>query len=126
MYESSKYFWLVTDYIRGGNLLERLREKERISEETGRRLIRNILKGVAHIHKHKIIHRDLKPENILMASIKNDTKIKIADFGVAAFAKMVVFGHCGTPFYAAPELLLGEKLTFKSDVYSIGIMAYMM
>jgi serine/threonine protein kinase len=76
------------------------------------------------IHTSKIIHRDIKLDNILINKIEEDHfVVKIADFGLATFcglSKQLIFTKCGTPGYAAPEVLRGLGYTYNSDVFSLG------
>lgn len=93
-----------------------------------------ILSAVQYLHSNKIIHRDLKPENILLISSKDDTLIKVTDFGLA---KQVSHDglrtFCGTPQYFAPEVLQRKnsmhglgRYGFAADMWSIGVILYIM
>ena len=75
-----------------------------------------------------VVHRDLKPENLLLQYKDSDSEIKIADFG---FAKVATCHHslktvCGTPGYVAPEILRLEKYGTKSDMWSLGVITYIL
>ena len=75
-----------------------------------------------------VVHRDLKPENLLLKYKDSDSEIKIADFG---FAKKAVSDHslktvCGTPGYVAPEILRLEKYGVKADMWSLGVITYIL
>lgn len=74
------------------------------------------------------MHRDLKPENLILASKDNDYNLKIADFGLAAFIQNgeLLYLRCGSPGYVAPELLDDRGYNSKGDIFSAGIILYVM
>ena len=79
-----KAIYLVMELIRGGDLFDRIVEKERYTEVQARRLFRRILTAVHYLHDDQgIVHRDLKPENILVVDRRSDVNIKLTDFGLA-------------------------------------------
>jgi len=75
-----------------------------------------------------VVHRDLKPENLLYESMTDDSKLKIADFGLSRIIEPEVQMStvCGTPGYCAPEVLLGQKYTHTVDLWSVGVIAYIL
>ena len=96
-----KAIYLVMELIRGGDLFDRIVERERYTEVQARRLFRRILAAVHYLHEERgIVHRDLKPENILVVDRRSDVNIKLTDFGLAK--NMTAEGlktFCGTPLY---------------------------
>ena len=64
VYENKKFFQLVTELVEGGELFERIVEKDSYSETEAKKVVYNLIKAVAYVHKHDIVHRDLKPENV--------------------------------------------------------------
>jgi len=82
---------------------------------------------LADLHQNKVAHRDLKPENLLLRSLDDDALIKIADFG---FAKRVtekkLTTQCGTPGYVAPEILQGVPYDESADMWSVGVILYIL
>ena len=82
-----------------------------------------ILVAVKHLHDHNIIYRDLKPENILL---DRQGHVKLIDFGFSKQMKNLreerARTNCGTPAYAAPEVLMGTSYSYKADVWSFGIL----
>jgi len=120
--------FIVMDYVRGGELFERIVKKQFYNESDARKLSTILLSAVAHMHARKIMHRDLKPENILLLDENDDTSIKIADFG---FAKKVkepksLTTGCGTLSYMAPELIRREPYDERADIWSIGVILYIL
>jgi len=115
------------EYVSGGDLADKLNEEQLIPIEDTISMLKQMANGLSAIHKAGIIHRDLKPENIL---ISNDTSIKITDFGIARSAKGPRLtdhgGIVGTFAYVSPEYLEHGKLDHRSDIYSIGVLAYEM
>ncbi|XP_041824492.1 serine/threonine-protein kinase 17A isoform X2 [Melanotaenia boesemani] len=104
------------------------REDEAFSEEDVKRLMRQILEGVAFLHRSNVVHLDLKPQNILLTSSSPLGDIKIVDFGLS---RKVSSHHelreiMGTPEYVAPEILNYEPISTATDMWSIGVLAYVM
>ncbi|XP_023615525.1 serine/threonine-protein kinase 17B isoform X3 [Myotis lucifugus] len=101
---------------------------EMVSESDIIRLIKQILEGVYYLHQNNIVHLDLKPQNILLSSIYPLGDIKIVDFGMsrklgnACELREIM----GTPEYLAPEILNYDPITTATDMWNIGIIAYML
>ena len=89
--------------------------------------MKQILGCVSYCHEKNIVHRDLKPENILLETNKGYDQIKIIDFGAAIKigTNELVQEKVGTPYYIAPEALRGKSCQ-KSDVWSCGVIAYIL
>ncbi|KAH8058777.1 serine/threonine kinase [Aureococcus anophagefferens] len=126
-YEEKKMFYMVIELMEGGELFERIVKKTFYNEKEARDLIRILLDALAYLHHRHIVHRDLKPENLLLKSPYNDFDIKLADFG---FAKKVngksLDTQCGTPGYVAPEILKGAKYGTEVDMWSCGVIVYIL
>lgn len=95
--------------------------------ETAYRLVLDAAQGLLHSHRRQILHRDVKPANVFI----RDGRAKLGDFGTGAYLSDVfgapqATGKVGTAFYMAPEIFQGKPATVKSDVYSLGILAYEM
>lgn len=82
-YELDHWIFIVMEYLRGGDLFDRILERERYSEDNARLVMTRILNAVDYLHSNEICHRDLKPENILLTDKSDDCSIKITDFGLA-------------------------------------------
>jgi len=129
IFESENEISLVIELVTGGELFFKIVEQGSYSEGDAAGIVIQILTGVQHLHDKGIAHRDLKPENLLCSGEQPNMTIKIADFGLS---KIFAGGQkletsCGTPDYAAPEVLLGEKAYDKSvDLWSVGVISYVL
>ncbi|CAM9494431.1 unnamed protein product [Pylaiella littoralis] len=123
--DDPEYYYMVMEYMSGGELFDRIVQKTYYNEEEARNLCRVLLDSVRYCHELGIVHRDLKPENILLASKHDDASIKLADFG---FACSVLNGkvttQCGSPGYVAPEILKAMPYGTSVDMWSIGVIIY--
>ena len=124
-FEDRDNFFLVMDYHRGGDLLQKLRSCRRLDCSTIVKIMRQILIGVSYLHNLKIVHRDLKPENILIWEKGEEVLIKITDFDTAGLLMEngKTSGTLGTAYYMAPELL-EKEYDEKCDMWSVGIILY--
>jgi len=121
---------LVLELCEGGELYDRVQQKRFYPEGEAKLLAKNLLEAVAYIHSKGIMHRDLKPENILLASKVNNTEIKISDFGLARlspdYPRKLPRSHsiCGSDFYLAPEIIKQEEYGRETDIWSAGVVTY--
>ncbi len=91
--------------------------------------MKQLASAIAAAHAAGVVHRDLKPENILLASPTDDTSLKIADLGFAKIAQgknMMLTTPCGTPGYVAPEVISGKPYAAGCDVWSLGVILYIL
>lgn len=127
-FDEGSDFYIVTELVEGGELFDRIVSKTSYTEKEARDLVKTFLETMAYLHSNEIVHRDLKPENLLLCSEEDDADIKIADFG---FAKRVgdLSVHetaCGTPGYVAPEILRGDPYGCEVDIWSMGVICYVL
>ncbi|XP_063062756.1 serine/threonine-protein kinase 17A [Engraulis encrasicolus] len=130
VYEMTSEMVLVLEFAAGGEIFNQCvaERDEAFTEEDVKRLMRQILEGVAFLHRRNVVHLDLKPQNILLTSDSPLGDIKIVDFGLSR----MVSGHqeireiMGTPEYVAPEILNYEPISIATDMWSIGVLAYVM
>ncbi|CCE62204.1 hypothetical protein TPHA_0C00470 [Tetrapisispora phaffii CBS 4417] len=107
-------------------LFDYIVQREKMSENEGRRFFQQIISAVEYCHRHKIVHRDLKPENLLLDEHYN---VKITDFGLS---NIITDGNflktsCGSPNYAAPEVISGKLYAGPEvDVWSCGVILYVL
>jgi len=118
-------YYMVMEYVRGRSVRELLNAGGRLAPAQAADILRQTLAALEHAHAKGIVHRDLKPENIL---ITTDGVVKLTDLGLArafADAKNTRAGAVtGTVQYLAPEQIRGEPADPRSDLYSLGIVAY--
>jgi len=118
--------WYTMEYVPGSNLAQVIQRHGTFSLDQTERLLNEALSALEHAHSVGLIHRDLKPENML---IDPDGRLRITDFGLAlALRGGARFGgatsRSGTPQFAAPEQLLGERVDQRADLYSLSAVAY--
>jgi len=130
VYESVSSIHLVLEYVEGGELYTRLKQKKSYSEYQCIKVLKNLLGALSYMHSQGIVHRDIKPENIVLASKEDDCDVKLVDFGFAVELSSVPdLKRCGTPGYVSPEVLSSrpdQPLSTKSDIFAVGALFYHM
>ena len=124
--ETNTTQYLIQEYASGKELAEYIFSKKKLDDKEACRYFQQIISGIEYIHKLQIAHRDLKPENMLLTASKD---IKIVDFGLSNTYKKgeLLATACGSPCYAAPEMLSGKKYRgITVDIWSCGIILYVM
>ncbi|OUC43703.1 kinase domain protein [Trichinella nativa] len=122
VYENQKFLYLILEYVSGGELFDYLVRKGRLPIKEAKKIFRQIVCALDYCHAQNIW--DLKPENLLLDERNN---IKIADFGMASLQVegSMLETSCGSPHYACPEVIRGEKYDGKkADVWSCGVILY--
>lgn len=127
-FEEPATYYLIMERMRGGELFDRIVAKAYYNEKEARDTCKIVLEAVRYLHENHVAHRDLKPENLLLLSDVDDSAVKIADFG---FAKRVyqpnsLTTQCGTPGYVAPEILEGTAYDERADMWSVGVILYIL
>ncbi|XP_047364069.1 calcium/calmodulin-dependent protein kinase type 1 isoform X6 [Vespa velutina] len=126
-YEDKIKVYLVMELVTGGELFDRIVEKGSYTEKDASGLIRQVLEAVDYMHEQGVVHRDLKPENLLYYSPDEDSKIMISDFGLSKMEDSGIMATaCGTPGYVAPEVLAQKPYGKAVDVWSIGVISYIL
>ncbi|KAG8446635.1 hypothetical protein GDO86_014184 [Hymenochirus boettgeri] len=130
VYETNSEIILVMEYAAGGEIFNQCvaDQDEAFTEKDVIRLIHQILQGVLHLHRNNVVHLDLKPQNILLTSSKPLGDIRIVDFGLSRKVDSVkeVREILGTPEYVAPEILNYEPISTATDMWSVGVLTYVM
>lgn len=134
-FEDPSYYYILTGLCEGGELFDRIVDKDRkITEKQAAMYIKSLLEALQSIHKKNIVHRDLKPENLMFQDDSDKSPMILIDFGCAKVVEddKVYKDLVGTPYYLAPESAAGHKYTRtgavlkSSDVWSAGVIAYVM
>jgi len=125
-YEDENGLYIFMEYIEGTPLDEYIEKKSGpISSERAIPIMKKVLDAFSYAHSQGIIHRDIKPSNIM---IDDNDDIKVLDFGIAKILdddkSLTKTGQMGTVFYMSPEQVKGDKVTEKSDIYSLGVTFY--
>ena len=116
--------YIVMEFLEGESLRDAIRNAHLGDFYARMRIALQVARALDFIHARKIIHRDIKPENI---HVDKNAKVKLMDFGIAKSegVQLTRAGFTlGTPFYMAPEQVLGKPLTPQADVYAWGILLY--
>ncbi|EMD32832.1 hypothetical protein CERSUDRAFT_68519 [Gelatoporia subvermispora B] len=127
--ETDKYIGIILEYASGGELFDHILAHRYLREKDACKLFSQLISGVWYIHQKKIVHRDLKLENLLLDKHRN---VIITDFGFANRfehrADDLMQTSCGSPCYAAPELVISDGLYVGSavDIWSCGVILYAM
>lgn len=127
VFEDDKWIHVVMELCQGPDLLQwiQIRQGAPISEPEVAAVMTSLMLSLATCHRRGVAHRDVKPDNILFDS---EGKVRLADFGSAASFSdgRYMQGVVGTPYYVAPEVLRGEEYGEKVDVWSAGVVMYVM
>lgn len=109
-------------------MLKKILKKGRFSESDSIEILFRIMKALSYLEKNQIIHRDLKPENVIFKSKEDEHEVCLVDFGFATKVEDYdkLFLRCGTPGYVAPEVLNDQPYNCKADVFSAGIIFYIL
>lgn len=127
-FETDHDIVLLLEYAAGGEIFDHCISDEPLPERQITRLIRQMLEGIHLLHQGSVVHLDLKPQNILLTSLYPLGDVKLVDFGLAR--RLGTIGELreilGTPEYVAPEILNYEPITTATDLWSVGVIAYML
>jgi len=125
-YITSDKIYMVQDLLSGGELFDRIIEQTFFSEVEAAKVVYQIADALNYLHLQDIVHRDLKPENLLLTDKSDKYQVKIIDFGLAKQSKELMSMPCGTPGYVAPEILKRRKYHKEVDVWSLGVITYIL
>ncbi len=123
--EARGEFFIIMELVEGESLKELLLQQGKFPVKTALVLAAQVFKALAYAHEKGIVHRDIKPANLLWA--KSDKQVKITDFGLARVIEEGRKTHtqmAGTPYYMAPEQILGGTVDHQADQYALGITLY--
>jgi calcium/calmodulin-dependent protein kinase I len=127
LFDTHEYLFIVTELVTGGELFDKIVERGSYTEKTAALLVTKIVSAIHYLHNLGIVHRDLKPENLLLKDPGSDTEVKLADFGLSKIVgPQVMMTACGTPGYVAPEVLSATGYDKEVDLWSIGVITYIL
>jgi len=128
VYNGRKCLMVVMECMEGNELFQKIKEQTSFTEREAAGIMKDICLAVKYIHDMNIAHRDLKPENLLYTKEDHSGILKLTDFGFAkeTLSKESLKTPCFTPYYAAPEVLGPEKYDKSCDIWSLGVIMYIM
>merc|ERR1712137_1132546 len=129
--EDDETLYIVTELVTGGELFDKIVELGAYTEADAAKLVHNMVKAIDYLHSKNIVHRDLKPENLLLKADTDISEVKLADFGLSKIIsdgvqKQMMQTACGTPGYVAPEVLTADGYDKEVDLWSIGVITYIL
>ena len=128
-FEEEDFIYLMMEYLEGGTLKQYINNKSDITEDEARIIIRQLLTALSYLHYTcDICHRDVKPENIMFTNKNDINELKLLDFGLSSdsFESKNYLENCGTLIYMAPEQINNLIYSKAVDVWSVGIILYML
>jgi len=125
--KDGRSMYIVMEYVEGIDLYDLLERAPRLPVEVAAIIALQVARALDYAHFRGIIHRDIKPANVM---ISKQGEVKLMDFGIARDDKLSDLTETGTglgtPSYMSPEQILGDKLDYRSDIFSLGIVLYQM
>ncbi|GFS13175.1 serine/threonine-protein kinase DCLK1-like [Elysia marginata] len=127
-YVSQHQIFYVMELVKGGDLFDAIAStSSKYTEQDASGMLYNLASALEYLHSLHIVHRDVKPENILIREHEDGTKsLKLGDFGLATEVDGPQYVVCGTPTYVAPEVIAETGYGVKIDVWSAGVIAYIL
>ena len=131
-FEDKNFIYFVTEYYSGGDIITFLEKKQKenskVTEKTAAKIIKKIAEGIKYLNFFGIIHRDIKPENIMFAEQNEIKSLKIIDLGVCQTISYEELASepIGTNGYISPEIYLHHNYSFKIDIWSLGVILYLL
>ncbi|KAL1511553.1 hypothetical protein AB1Y20_006347 [Prymnesium parvum] len=125
-YETPDFFYLVMEFVSGGELFEHLIDVGAYSEAKAASILKEVASGVALLHAQGMCHADIKPENLLLTSRDDEAHVKLVDFGLSCAPREVAKRKPGTWAYWPPEAFLGMSVGLSTDMWALGVLTYIM
>jgi len=126
--DTKNCLFIITELVTGGELFDKIVELGSYSEKDSAVLVTKMVSAIDYLHSMGIVHRDLKPENLLLRDDDDISEVKLADFGLSKIMsqKVMMQTACGTPGYVAPEVLQAKGYDKEVDLWSIGVITYIL
>lgn len=128
LYEGENHIYCLVELLEGGSLMDRIKQSRKFTEVQALVICKQILEALAYLESKSIIHRDMKPDNIIFKKKSFGSGIALVDLGFATRKNEYdkLFSRCGTPGFVAPEVFLGKPYDCNADVFSAGVIFYIM
>ncbi|KAK0165934.1 hypothetical protein PV328_004410 [Microctonus aethiopoides] len=128
VFETNTEMVLVLELAPGGELQMILDRDEVPEERQVAKLLRQILEGIAFLHSFNVAHLDIKPQNLVLTGDFPDCDVKLCDFGISRYIShgADIREILGTPDYVAPEVLNYEPISLATDMWSVGVLLYVL
>lgn len=126
VYEDKFSISLILEYVPYGNLYSRIQKRIKLAQKEAIIFSKKLFETLRYLHSKGIMHRDLKLENILMTSQTSEIDFKLCDFGLACYVDRSLRTKSGSPGYMAPEILRGNSYSTKADIFSAGVVLYIL
>lgn len=132
-FEEEDVMYVVMEYVGGGELFHRIvSDDQDFTEEDARKIIHTLAEALQHCKEKGVIHRDIKPQNLLLTTEEEGGELKLADFNLSiqidpdSVNFSILQTMCGTPNYVAPEILSQKPYDYKCDIWSLGVISYLL
>eukprot|EP01083_Nonionella_stella_P218038 782230_1 len=129
VYEDKTTLYIVMEECKGGELFGRICSRGKYTEKAAANVIKQLLSALRYMHDDNgIVHCDLKPDNILFLTKDENSPLKVIDFGMSKVLPRLQYltNLCGTPYYTAPEIIKNRKYNHACDMWSVGVILYVM
>eukprot|EP00949_MAST-11_sp_MAST-11-sp1_P003073 g3073.t1 len=125
VFETMDKVMLVMELVHGGEMFNHIVGRPRLNGSEAKKVAMQLAEALRYLHSMGIIHRDVKPENILCDSAFDN--LKLADFGLSRLVSPneLLYHPCGTPLYVAPEVLTGKGYSTPADMWSLGVILFL-
>jgi calcium/calmodulin-dependent protein kinase I len=118
--------FIIMELMDGGELYDEIVKRKHFTEKDASFIMYQLFSALDYLHKRQIVHRDLKLENLLLKR-QGSLEIKLADFGLSkVYTGEALQTACGTPYYVAPEILVGDGYDHKIDAWAAGVLLYVL
>jgi calcium-dependent protein kinase len=131
LFEDKKNYYIITELVSGGNMLDKMMSMQKISETVTAKVIKQVLLCLNYMHKKMITHRDIKLENLLCMPQEKPTDdliVKVTDFGFSRYFKQgeEMDLPLGSPLYMSPEIVCKTQYDQRVDTWAVGVLTYIM
>ena len=130
-FAESRYHYVVMELMEGGELFDYVIERGSLTEGEAVHIIRQVTRAIHQLHRSGIIHRDIKPENVMLKKKGPSATldVRLIDFGMSKLlnpGQRSIISRVGTPGYIAPEIIMGDPYTKSVDMWSLGVLTYIL